>query len=166
MDTRLALIHETADVDETATIGAGTQIWNYAQVREGAVIGANCNIGSGAYIGVGVHIGDNCKILNNACIFKGAIVDDGVFIGPGCVIGNDKYPRAVDSDGKQVEPGEWRVWHTHIHSGASLGANSTVIPGLTVAAGAEIGAGAVLTKDALPYTLYVGNPAKEMGNAY
>jgi len=160
------MIHETADVHPDARIGEGTQVWNNVQIREGAVIGKNCNIGSGVYIGVGVYIGNNCKILNNAMLFEGLAVNDGVFIGPGACFCNDKYPRAVDTYGELLSYGGPETGYTRVLSLAVIGANATILPGLLIGYGSVIGAGAVVTKDTVSGMLCVGNPAKEVGNAY
>ena len=156
------MIHETADVHPDAKIGEGTQVWNNVQIREGAVIGKNCNIGSGAYIGVGVYVGDNCKILNGAMLFEGLRVLDGVFIGPGAVFCNDSYPKAVDQYGELILPGAWEIGHTSVASCASIGANATILPGVSIGCKSVIGAGAVVTKDTIPFATYVGNPAREV----
>jgi len=159
------MIHETADIHPGAIIGTMTQIWNNAQVRENAVIGSNCHIGSGAYIGKGVLIGNNCKIGNNACLFEGVTLEDGVFVAPGVVFCNDAKPRAVDSRGDLLSPHDWTLGRSYVCSRASIGANAVVLPGVFIAAGSMIGAGAVVTKDTELDRLYVGNPAREVGDA-
>jgi len=150
------MIHETAEVDKTASIGEGTSIWHHAQVREGAVIGKNCNIGKGVYIGKDVTIGDNCKIQNYACLFQGVIIEDNVFIGPHVCFTNDLYPDAL----------KWspdRLIQTLVHSGVSIGANSTILCGNILGANSMIGAGSVVVKDVFGGTVVSGNPARRMG---
>src|SRR3989304_5241488 len=99
--------HPTADVSPAARIGPGTRIWHEAQVREGAVVGAGCNIGKGVYIDRDVAVGDRVKIQNRASLFRGLTVEDGVFIGPHALFANDKYPRAVEPDGRPRTDDDW-----------------------------------------------------------
>ena len=95
-----ARVMASADVDEEASVGAGTTVWHLAQVREDAVVGRNCIIGRGAYVGPGVRVGDNVKLQNYALVYEPAVLHDGVFVGPAAVLTNDVYPRAVTVDGK------------------------------------------------------------------
>jgi acetyltransferase-like isoleucine patch superfamily enzyme len=148
-------IHATADVNEQAEIGNNTKIWNFAQVREYAKIGENCIVSKNAYIDTGVIIGDNVKIQNNVNVYKGVTIEDDVFLGPSMTFTNDKNPRAVNPD--------WEITKTIVKKGASIGANATIVCGITIGEYAMVGAGAVVTKDVLPYTLVVGNPAKPIG---
>ncbi len=148
------MIHETADVDPTATIGEGTNVWNNAQVREGAKIGKDCVIGTGAYIGKDVVVGDRCKIENYACLFRGVRVGDEVFIGPHVCFTNDRIPHADGS--------AWDLAVTLVASGASIGANATILPGARIGVNAMVGAGAVVTRDVLAHETVVGNPAREI----
>src|SRR6266849_5423719 len=98
------MVADTADVDDSAAIGAGTHIWHLAQVREDATVGSGCIIGRGAYVGPGVVIGDNVKLQNYALVYEPARLEDGVFIGPAAVLTNDLYPRSVDLSGKLKRP--------------------------------------------------------------
>ena len=148
-------IHATAEVSEHAEIGDSTKIWNFAQVRENAKIGINCIISKNAYIDTGVQIGNNVKIQNNVNVYNGVIVEDDVFLGPSMTFTNDKNPRAVNPD--------WKITKTLVKKGASIGANATIVCGVTIGEYAMVGAGAVVTKDVLPHTLVVGNPAKKIG---
>jgi acetyltransferase-like isoleucine patch superfamily enzyme len=145
--------HPTAEVSEEAEIGEGTRIWHQAQVREGARIGKNCVLGKCAYVGIDVQIGDGVKIENRASVFKGVTIEDDVFVGPHVVFTNDKYPRSFSE--------EWKVVPTHVEKGASVGANSTVICGVTIGRYAMVAAGSVVTRDVPPHSLVVGNPARE-----
>ena len=144
--------HPTAIIAEDAKIGRGTKIWHHAQVREGAVIGENCILGKGVYVGVDVKIGSGVKIQNRASIYRGVTIEDDVFVGPHVVFTNDKYPRAFTE--------QWEVIPTLIRRGASLGANSTIICGVTIGAYAMVGAGSIVTRDVAPHALVVGNPAR------
>lgn len=152
----------TSKVSEKSEIGYGTRIWQNVQVREGAVIGKNCNIGKDCYIDAGVFIGDSCKIQNGVSIYWGVTIEDDVFVGPNACFSNDKVPRAFNA--------EWEVVPTFIRRGASIGANATIVCGVTIGEYAMVAAGSVVTKDVEPYSLVMGNPAKhysyidKMGN--
>lgn len=150
-----ARIHPTAEVSPQATVGDGTTIWHWVQVREGARIGGRCTIGKDAYIDAGVIVGDDCKIQNFATLYKGLVVGNRVFIGPHACFTNDMYPRAVSPD--------WKVIPTKVEDGASIGANSTVLCGITIGRNAMVAAGAVVTKDVPPHALVAGVPAKVIG---
>jgi len=147
--------HPTAVISEKAKIGEGTKVWHHAQVREGAVIGRNCILGKCAYVDADVQIGSGVKIENRASIFKGVTVEDEVFIGPHVVFTNDKYPRAFSK--------HWEIVPTLVKRGASIGANSTVICGVTVGEYSMAGAGSVITRDVPAHALVVGNPARLVG---
>jgi len=147
-------IHPTATVDKNSKIGRGTKIWINAQIRENAVIGDNCIISKDTYIDHDVQIGSNTKIQNGVSIYNGVTVEDDVFIGPNATFTNDKIPRAFNAD--------WEIIPTVIKKGASIGANSTVICGITIGEYAMIAAGSVVTKDVEPYSLVMGNPAKHV----
>ena len=152
----MRLIHETAIVEKGAEIGEGTNIWHFAHVRSDAVIGKHCNIGKDVYIDINVTIGDNCKIQNFASLYHGLTVGNDVFIGPHVCFTNDLYPRSkVWTDDK--------VAKTVIENGVSIGANATIIAGVTIKENAMIGAGSVVTNDVLSHALVYGNPARLKG---
>jgi len=148
-------IHPTAIVEEGAIIGEGTRIWHFVHVRSGARIGRNCNIGKDVYIDVGVEIGNNVKIQNGVSVYRGVKIEDDVFIGPYAVFTNDLYPRAFNRD--------WKVVPTLVKKGASIGANATIVCGVTIGEYAMVAAGAVVTKDVPPHGLVMGNPARLKG---
>lgn len=147
-------IHPTATVDKSCKIGNGTKIWINAQIRENTAIGNNCIISKDTYIDHGVQIGSNTKIQNGVSIYNGVTIEDDVFVGPNATFTNDKIPRAFNAD--------WKIIPTIIKKGASIGANATIICGVTIGEYAMVAAGSVVTKDVEPYSLVVGNPAKHV----
>ena len=148
-------VHPTAFVEEKAKIGDGTKIWHFGQIRTGATLGKNCILGKSVFIDFDVLIGDNVKIQNFVSVYHGVTIEDNVFVGPHVCFTNDYLPRANYPD--------WTLVKTLIKKGASLGANSTIICGITVGEYSMIGAGSVVTKDVDPFTLVFGNPAKLRG---
>ena len=158
-------VHPTAEVSSEAVIGPNSSIWNQAQVREGARIGAGCIIGKNAYVDVDVVVGDRVKVQNNVSLFHGVTVEDGVFIGPHVCFTNDRVPRAVNPDGSSNTDAVWLVCPPLVRLGAALGANSTILPGLTIGRWAMVGSGSVVTRDVGDYELVAGNPARRLGSA-
>jgi acetyltransferase-like isoleucine patch superfamily enzyme len=156
-------IHPTADVSPEAQIGEGTSIWHQAQVREGARLGRYCIVGKGVYVDSGVQIGDNVKIQNYASIYHGVEIEDGVFVGPHVCFTNDNLPRAVKPDGTLKGSDDWTVGRILVRRGASLGANATILPGIQIGEWALVGAGSVVSRDAPPHGLVIGNPACLVG---
>ncbi len=158
--TKLALskIHPTALIHPAARIGSGSQIWAFVQIAEQASLGKNCIIGNGVYIDRHVKIGNGVWIQNKALIYQGAIIEDQVFIGPGVCFANDKYPRAGAR--RNMKNQFWRVG-----KGSSIGANSTIMPNISIGAYAVVAAGAVVTKDVPAHSIAVGNPAYIKGIA-
>lgn len=150
-----AFVHETASVEADATIRAASRIWHHAQVRDQAVVGANCTVGKGVFIDTGVIVGDGCKIQNYACLYAGVRLEAEVFVGPGAVFTNDRYPRANSPD--------WTPVPTIVRRGASIGANATVICGVEIGEWATVAAGAVVTKDVAAHELVAGSPARRVG---
>ncbi|HEC89507.1 MAG TPA: N-acetyltransferase [Thermoplasmatales archaeon] len=149
------MIHRSAYVED-AEIGEGTNIWHFVHIRKGARIGKKCNIGKGVYIDTNVKIGDECKIQNFATIYKGVEIENHVFIGPHVCFTNDLYPRAFIWNDERLEK-------TFVRKGASIGANSTIIAGVTIGEYAMVGAGSVVTRDVPDYGLALGNPARLKG---
>jgi len=156
-------IHPSADVSPTASIGEATRIWHQAQVRAGAKIGQNCIISKGVYIDANTTIGDNVKIQNYVSVYQGVTIEDGVFVGPHVCFTNDIRPRAVNPDASLKAAADWILSKTLIGHGASIGANATILCGISVGAWAMIGAGAVVTHDIPDYGLAWGNPARLRG---
>jgi acetyltransferase-like isoleucine patch superfamily enzyme len=149
-------IHESAYVDEPNKIGAGTRIWHFSHVLPGCSIGPNCTVGQGVMIGPDVSIGANCKIQNNVSLYQGLTLEDGVFCGPSCVFTNVMNPRA-DVERKH----EFRA--TRVKRGASIGANATVVCGITIGRYAFLAAGCVAREDVPDYAVVAGVPARRIG---
>jgi UDP-2-acetamido-3-amino-2,3-dideoxy-glucuronate N-acetyltransferase len=148
-------VHPTAVVEAGARVGDGVRIWRWVHVRAGAVIGDRTSIGQGCYVGA-VVIGRGCKIQNHVSLFDGVTLDDDVFLGPSCVFTNVKHPRAhVDRKHAYVP--------TRVGRGATIGANATIVCGVSIGAYAMIGAGAVVAHDVPPHGLMVGVPARRAG---
>jgi len=160
---RIPVVQPTADVDETAVIGAGTTVWHLAQIREDARLGSDCIVGRGAYVGPGVIIGDRVKLQNYALIYEPARLEDGVFVGPAAVLTNDQFPRSVDVAGPLKRPGDWHASGVVIREGASVGARAVILPGCVIGRWAMIAAGAVVTRDVPDFALVVGVPARHAG---
>lgn len=149
-------VHESSYVDDGATIGDDTQIWHFCHIMAKAKIGYKCNIGQNVFIADDVYIGDKCKIQNNVSLYKGVVIDDDVFIGPSVVFTNIRNPRAFIN--RRDEYSE-----TIIKMGVTIGANVTIVCGITIGEYSFIGAGAVVTKSVLPYSKVVGNPGVVIG---
>jgi len=148
--------HETAVIDEGAKIGLGTKIWHFSHVMTNAVIGENCILGQNVMVANNVIIGDGVKIQNNVSVYDGVIVEDDAFIGPSVVFTNVKVPRSfIDRKDQFLQ--------TIVGKGVAIGANATVICGVSIGAFAMVGAGAVLTRNVKSHSLVVGNPAKHVG---
>ncbi len=156
-------VHPSAEVEAESHIGEGTRIWRQAHIRAHAEIGAQCNIGKGVYIESHVHIGSRVKIQNHASLFEGVTIEDGVFIGPHVCFTNDMFPRAITPEGKLKSADDWEVTPTIVRYGASIGAGSVIVCGVTIGTFALIGAGSVVTKDVAAHALVFGNPARLHG---
>jgi UDP-2-acetamido-3-amino-2,3-dideoxy-glucuronate N-acetyltransferase len=148
--------HPTALIDEGSIIGKGTKVWHFSHVMPNCKLGENCNIGQNVVISPGVELGKNVKVQNNVSIYTGVICDDDVFLGPSMVFTNVINPRSAINRKNEYAK-------THVGKGASIGANATIVCGHDIGEYAFIGAGAVVTKNVPPYSLWVGNPAKQMG---
>lgn len=163
MSDTMYYVHPMAEVSPDAQVGAGTRIWRHAHVREHAVLGENCNIGKGVYVDTHVQIGSRVKIQNNASLFEGLTVEDGVFIGPHVCFTNDMAPRAITADGKLKSTDDWQITPTLVQYGASIGAGSVILCGVTIGSFALVGAGSVVTRDVPSHGLVFGNPAHLQG---
>jgi acetyltransferase-like isoleucine patch superfamily enzyme len=150
--------HDRAIVHPGAQIGEGTRIWANANIPEGAVIGRHCNICDGCYVEKGALIGDHVTLKNGVAVFDGVTLQDDVFVGAGAAFINDRNPRSHRSDA-------WVLEKTFVKKGATIGANATVMCGVTIGTYAVIGAGCVVTKDVSDYIIVVGNPARRAGYA-
>jgi UDP-2-acetamido-3-amino-2,3-dideoxy-glucuronate N-acetyltransferase len=149
-------IHSTAVVDEGAQIGPGTRIWHFCHIMPGALVGNECNIGQNVFIDNNVVVGNGVKIQNNVSVYNGVTLEDDVFVGPSAVFTNVINPRSFIERKSEFRP-------TLVKKGATIGANACIICGITIGQYAMIGAGAVVTKDVLPYALMMGNPARQHG---
>ncbi len=145
-------VHATANVSDQATIGSDTKIWINVQIRENVTIGTNCIVSKDVYLDHGVSIGNNCKIQNSVSIYSGVTIEDDVFVGPNVAFTNDKVPRAFNLN--------WKVTPTLVKKGASIGANATIVCGITIESYAMVAAGSVVTKDVPSHALVMGNPAR------
>jgi len=142
---------------ETEEIGAGTRIWAFAHVMKGAIVGKNCNIGDHAFIESNVIVGDGVTIKNGVAVWDGVSLGDHVFVGPNAVFTNDRNPRA------EVKKSREQFVMTKIDAGASIGANATIVCGVTIGRYAFVGAGAVVIRNVPAYALVAGNPARQIG---
>src|SRR5512137_1696312 len=149
-------VHESSYVDEGAEIGAGTKIWHFSHVLSGAIIGERCSFGQNCSIAGQVIIGNNVKVQNNVSIYEGTVIEDDVFLGPSCVLTNVTNPRSQVVRRSLYEK-------TLLRRGASIGANATVVCGVTVGRYAFVGAGAVVARDVPDYALMIGVPARFAG---
>lgn len=149
-------IHETAIVDEGATLGDGTRVWHWTHICGGAVIGEQCSFGQNVFVGNRVRIGNNVKVQNNVSVYDNVTLEDDVFCGPSMVFTNVYNPRSA-------VPRKDEYKDTLVKKGATLGANCTIVCGVTIGEYAFIGAGAVVNKDVKSYSLMVGVPAKQIG---
>lgn len=148
--------HPTAVVDDGAKIGEGSRIWHFVHVCSGAHIGRGVSLGQNVFIGNKVTVGDFCKIQNNVSVYDNVTLEEGVFCGPSMVFTNVYNPRALIERKSEYKP-------TLVKKGATLGANCTIVCGVTIGEFAFVGAGAVITKDVPAYALYVGIPARQIG---
>ena len=158
-------VHPKA-INESEQVGAGTRIWAFAHVMHGAVVGRNCNIGDHAFIESGAILGNGVTIKNGVLVWEGVELEDFVFVGPGAVFTNDRFPRSPRNPVAH-ERYQTKAWleHTRVREGASLGANCTIVCGVTIGRYATVAAGAVVRKDVPDFRIVAGCPAREIGFA-
>jgi UDP-2-acetamido-3-amino-2,3-dideoxy-glucuronate N-acetyltransferase len=149
-------VHESAWIDEPCEIGAGTRIWHFCHVLAGARIGCNCILGQNCHIANDVALGNNVKLENNVSVYSGTVIEDDVFLGPSCVLTNVTNPRAQVNRHSLYEK-------TLLRRGATVGANATIVCGITLGRYCFIAAGAVVVNDVPDYALVMGNPARQKG---
>ncbi len=150
------LVHESAYIDQPVKIGEGTSIWHYCHISKGASIGKNCVFGQNVFVANNVKVGNKVKVQNNVAIYTGCELEDEVFLGPSCVLTNVTNPRSQVNRHSLYE-------HTLFRRGCTVGANATIVCGITLGRYSFIGAGAVVTKDVPDYALILGNPGKQKG---
>ncbi|NJB87609.1 UDP-2-acetamido-3-amino-2,3-dideoxy-glucuronate N-acetyltransferase [Lewinella marina] len=149
-------VHPTAVVDPGARVGAGSRIWHFCHLMPDCELGPDCNLGQNVFVAGGVRLGSGCKVQNNVSLYSGLQVGNDVFIGPSAVFTNVNNPRAaVDRRGEYAS--------TIVENGVTIGANATIVCGITLSTYAFVGAGAVVTRDVAPYALVVGTPARQIG---
>lgn len=148
--------HESAYVDEGAIVGKGSKIWHFSHIMKGASIGERCIFGQNVNVDGGVSIGNNVKVQNNVSIYTGTTIEDDVFLGPSCVLTNVTNPRSQINRHSLYEP-------TIIRRGATIGANATIVCGITLGRYSFIAAGSVVTRNVPDYALMIGNPARQQG---
>ena len=146
------VVHPSAEIHPSVRIGRGTKIWHQAQVRENATIGEDCNISKDVYIDFGVTIGNRVKIQNGVSVYHGVVLEDDAFVGPHVSFTNDPMPRAFSSD--------WQVVPTFVRRGAAIGANSTIVCGVTLGPYSMVAAGSTVANDVPPHALVIGSPAR------
>tara|TARA_Y100001980_G_C14364838_1_gene171604 strand:+ start:124 stop:633 length:510 start_codon:yes stop_codon:yes gene_type:complete len=151
-------IHPSSFSDDNVKIGKGTKIWHFSHIQSGAEIGRNCSLGQNVNIGNNVIIGNNVKIQNNVSVYEGVVLEDYVFCGPSMVFTNIKVPRS-----EFPQRGTRHYLKTIVKKSASIGANATIICGVTIGEYALVGSGSVVTKDIPPFSLVVGNPGRVIG---
>ena len=151
-------VHESSYIDESVVIGKGTKIWHFSHIQSGSEIGKNCSVGQNVNIGNNVKIGNHVKIQNNVSVYEGVELEDYVFCGPSMVFTNIKVPRS-----EFPQRGSEYYQKTLVKKSASIGANATIVCGVTIGEYALIGSGAVVTKDVPDYALVIGNPGRVVG---
>jgi UDP-2-acetamido-3-amino-2,3-dideoxy-glucuronate N-acetyltransferase len=150
------LVHPTAVIDPDVVLGKGTKVWHFAHLSEGARIGSGCSLGQNVFVGRGVSLGNGVRVQNNVSIYEGVEIDDDVFLGPSCVFTNVRNPRANVSRKHAFS-------RTRVQRGVTVGANATVVCGVTLGEYCFIAAGTVVTRDVSPHALVIGNPGRQRG---
>ena len=156
METTDYIAHESAYIDDNVEIGSATRIWHFSHIMSDSIIGRDCNIGQNVVVSPGCHIGNNVKIQNNVSVYTGVTLEDDVFCGPSMVFTNVINPRSHVSREEEYK-------NTLVKKGASIGANATIVCGITLGEYCFIGAGTVVTKDIAPFQMVIGNPGRVRG---
>lgn len=159
------MIHPNALVDDANAVGADTNVWAFAHVMAGARVGEHCNVGDHAFVEAGAVVGNNVTLKNNVLIWEGITIEDDVFVGPGVVFTNDRFPRSARAVGgrqRYSDKSNWLVT-TIVRRGCSIGAAAIICPGIELGCYSMIGAGSVVSKDVEPYSLVIGSPAQPVG---
>ncbi len=156
MNSPEAFVHPTAVVDQPCTLGPGVRVWHFCHVREGAVLGARVQLGQNVYVGRGVRVGAGSKVQNNVSLYEAVTLEEEVFCGPSCVFTNVVNPRAAIERKDEFKA-------TLVRRGATIGANATILCGITIGRWAMVGAGAVVTRDVPEFALVVGVPSRRAG---
>lgn len=154
--SQAVFVHESSYIDDGCELGDGTRIWHFCHILGGSRIGRHCNLGQNVMVGPDVVVGDRCKLQNNVSVYPGVTLEEGVFCGPSCVFTNVADPRAEIERKDEFRP-------TLVRRGATIGANATIICGVTIGEYAFVGAGAVVTRDVPSFALVVGVPARRVG---
>lgn len=154
------MISKYSIIENINNIGKDSSVWHFTHIRDSAIIGNNCTIGSHCYIDKDVSIGDNCKIQSGCMIYHPAKIGQCVFIGPRCIIINDKYPKATKDNGEKLTDNDWLCEGVIIEDFASIGAGSIIMPGVVIGHHSLVGAGSIVTKNIPPYTKAYGSPIK------
>ncbi|MEW5826926.1 MAG: acyltransferase [Candidatus Bipolaricaulota bacterium] len=157
VDPEKVFVHESAYVDDGATLGEGTKVWHFAHVMAGSVVGRDCVLGQNVLVGPNVRVGDRVKIQNNVSVYEGVELEDDVFCGPSCVFTNVDRPRSAFPTPRSAYS------RTFVGRGATLGANSTIVCGHSLGAHCFVGAGSVVTRDVPAHAVVYGNPARLRG---
>jgi acetyltransferase-like isoleucine patch superfamily enzyme len=156
-------IHPTVNLGEDIQIGNNSRVWSNSQIGSGVRIGAWTTIGRNVYLGPGTFVGNSCKIQNNALLYEPALIKDGVFVGPGAILTNDKFPRAINPDGTIKGIQDWEQVGVQIEYGASIGAGAVCVAPVTIGEWAVVAAGSVVLSDVSPFALVAGTPARRIG---
>jgi UDP-2-acetamido-3-amino-2,3-dideoxy-glucuronate N-acetyltransferase len=158
-----ARIHPSAELEPDVSIGPETAVWQRAQIRGGTAIGAESTIGRDTLVDGGVSIGSRVRIDDQALIYSGVTIEDGVFVGPGAILTNDRFPRAITPTGELTGPEDREISPIVVRRGCTIGASAVLVGGIEIGSFATIGAGAVVTRDVPGHALVAGNPARRIG---
>ncbi|MED5579995.1 MAG: acyltransferase [Nitrospinota bacterium] len=156
-------IHDSAEIHSDSRLGSNCYIWHFVHIREDVIVGSDCVFGRGVYIGPGVEVGNAVKIQNYALIYQPAVIEDFVFVGPGAIITNDRFPRSTNEHGSLKDEDDWNIEGVRLQKGSSIGAQAIILAGVDVGAWAMVGAGALVSKPVPDFALVAGSPARQIG---